>query len=258
MSKFSWNSQGLGLPWKVQFLHDVVRQERLTFVFLCETISSREKMEWICTKLGFEGLIKVEPRGRSGGLALLWQESDQASLTSFSFNHIDVETNVNNMRSWRLTGVYGEPNKSKRKKTWDLLRNLASDSNLPWAVVGDMNNIVAHSDKKGGASYPQWLVDGFNDILQDTMLIDMELVGHQYTWERGRGTAEWMEVRLDRVLTNQSWLTLFPFAKLYNMEGSPSNYSLLYLDLRKPGESTRRRKFRFENAWIADQCVNRW
>lgn len=173
------------LPWKIRFLSDAIRQERPTFVFLCETISSRQKMEWFRTSIGFEGLLTVEPQRRSGGLALLWHEADQASLLSFSTNHIDVETKVNNMRPWRLTGFYGEPNRSKRKKTWELLRNLARDSNLPWAVVRDMNNIVSHVDKKGGTSYPQWLLDGFNDTLRDTMLTDMQLAGHQYTWERG-------------------------------------------------------------------------
>lgn len=30
----------------------------------------------------------------------------------------------------------------------------------------------------------------------------MALVGHQFTWEKGRDTEDWMEVRLDRALTN--------------------------------------------------------
>ena len=176
-------------------------------------------MEWLRNKIGLRVLLTVEPRGRSGGLTLFFREADQANLISFSSNHIDVETHVSNMSPRRLTSFYDEPNRSKRKKTWDLLKNLARDSNLPWAVIGDLNNIVAHTDKKRGANYPQWLVDGFNDTLQDTMLIDMELIGHQYTWERGRGTDEWMETRLNRTLTNSSWLTLFPFAKLYNIYG---------------------------------------
>lgn len=37
-------------------------------------------------------------------------------------------------------------------------------------------------------------------ILVDTGLIYMEIMGSQYMWERGRGTADWIEVRLDRSL----------------------------------------------------------
>lgn len=36
--------------------------------------------------------------------------------------------------------------------------------------------------------YPNWLLEGLTDTLLEAGLIDMELVGHQYTWERGRIT----------------------------------------------------------------------
>lgn len=122
-------------------------------------------MELIRVQLGFEGLFVVEPISRSGGITLLWKERDQTSLWGFSKNHIDVEVNVEGMNKWRLTGVYGEPNRSHRKKTWDLLHHLARDSNLPWCVVGDLNNITSHDDKSGGQPYPRWLIDGFNETL---------------------------------------------------------------------------------------------
>lgn len=82
------------------------------------------------------------------------------------------------MVNWRLTGIYGEPDRTQRRKTWDLLRNLSRDSNLPWCVVGDMNNIRAQEEKHGGAQYPAWLIEGFNEVLMETGLDDLELVGH--------------------------------------------------------------------------------
>ncbi|WOG82157.1 hypothetical protein DCAR_0101319 [Daucus carota subsp. sativus] len=57
----------------------------------------------------------------------------------------------------------------------------------------------------------------------------MELVGYQYTWERGKGTPDWIEERLDRALTTAPWLTLFPMAKLYNLEGASSDHSPIML-----------------------------
>lgn len=41
--------------------------------------------------------------------------------------------------------------------------------------------MVAKSEKKGGAGYPQWLLDGFNKTLAGTGLRDVYLSGHQYT-----------------------------------------------------------------------------
>lgn len=106
-------------------------------------------------------------------------------MRTFSQNHIDVEVKVVDMNNWRLTGIYGEPNRAQRRNTWDLLRNLARDSNLPWCVIRDLNNVVSQDDKKGAAPFPRWLIEGFNQTFIDTDLRDMELVGHQFTWERG-------------------------------------------------------------------------
>ena len=96
--------------------------------------------------------------------------------------------------------------------------------------MGDLNNIVVQSDKRGGAPYPNWLVEGFNKALTEASLIDMDIIGHRFTWERSRGTDNWVETRLDRVLTTEGWIDWFPMSKLYNLEGSPSDHSpcLLY------------------------------
>lgn len=193
-------------------------------IFLCETIAKKSKMEWIQFKLGYQGMFVVEPLGRSGGLTLLWKEKDEVELLGFSRNHIDVKVRMEQGSLWRLTGLYGEPNRALRRRTWDLLRNLARDSNLPWCVMGDINNVVDVRDKVGGSQYPSWLIEGFNEAIQDAGLIDMELVGYQYTWERGKDTAEWMEARLDRALTTSEWLQKFPIAKLYNLECISSDH----------------------------------
>lgn len=61
-----------------------------------------------------------------------------------------------------------------------------------------------------------------------------------------------MEVRLDRVLTTQNWLNIFPAAKLYNMEGSNSDHSPILLIPRRGEGSGGIRRFRFENAWLLE------
>lgn len=102
---------------------------------------------------------------------------------------------------------------------------------MSWCVIGDLNNVISQEDKHGGAPYHRWLIKGFNEAFSDTGLFDMNIVGHQYTWERGRGTENQTEIRLDKALTNSSWLELFPLAKLYNLEGSTSDHSPLLLVL---------------------------
>lgn len=153
---------------------------------------------------------------------------------------------------WRLTGVYGEPMRSQRHKTWDLLRNLSRDANLPWCLVGDFNNVKSQLDKKGGSLYPTYLIEGFNNCLQDTGLHDLDIIGHQFTWERGKNTDHHIEIRLDRVLANSLWLDKFQLAKIYNLVGSQSDHSPLLLipELQTRGDI--KRHFRFENAWLTE------
>ena len=76
-----------------------------------------------------------------------------------------------------------------------------------------MNNIVSQADKKGGSLYPQWLLDGFNDTLEEAGLKDVELYGHSFTWERGRATNSWLEIQLDRAMATSNWFDLFPLCK---------------------------------------------
>lgn len=95
-------------------------------------------------------------------------------------------------------------------------------------------------------------MDGFNEVLTDTGLKDLDIVGHQFTWEHGRNTNHWVEIRLDRGLVDASWLQLFPSVKLYNMEGSPSDHSPILLEPKTNILRKGRRRFRFENAWLTE------
>ncbi|KAK1376020.1 hypothetical protein POM88_032213 [Heracleum sosnowskyi] len=149
-------------------------------------------------------MMTVESQGHSGGIALLWRHKDEVFLRTYSKNHIDAEVRMKDNNPFRLTGIYGEPDRSKRHETWQLIRTLSLNNSLPWVLIGDMNNVCSQEDKKGGRPYPQSLIKGFTDVLDDCSLLDMNLQGYQYTWERGAGTSDWIEVRLDRALSSAS------------------------------------------------------
>lgn len=81
-------------------------------------------------------------------------------LLSYSKNHIDVIITPRDGIKYRLTGMYGEPDRSKREETWSLIRNLASQHSLPWCIIGDMNNVLSQQDKRGGRPYLNHLLQG--------------------------------------------------------------------------------------------------
>lgn len=54
------------------------------------------------------------------------------------------------------------------------------------------------------------------------------------------------------MLTSDSWLDVFPLAKLYSLEGSPSDHAAICLEPKRRSTENRRRRFRFENAWLTE------
>lgn len=157
---------------------------------------------------------------------------------------------------WRYTGFYGCPERARRVESWNLLRELAGESRLPWCIVGDFNDIMYDHEKSGGRMHPRCLQEGFKRTLNECGLMDMGYSGSAFTWERSRGTVNWVQERLDRGVSNSEWQSLFPRATIKVLEVSTSDHMPLFLELNRMIYVPKVRKFRFENAWIRDdQCL---
>ncbi|KAL8512591.1 hypothetical protein ACS0TY_018908 [Phlomoides rotata] len=112
-------------------------------------------MELNSRSLRFRGCLPVDCTGsgrdRSGGLCMLWNEEMDVTLTSFSNNHISVKVTLDNGRGeWFLSGIYGWPEKVNRGKTWELMKLIEPPRDNPWFCMGDFNEILWSSEKKGG------------------------------------------------------------------------------------------------------------
>jgi hypothetical protein len=55
-----------------------------------ETKLLRSKVEVIRVKLGFDSVFVVDCKGRSGGLALLWNSEVQVTIQNYSLQHINA------------------------------------------------------------------------------------------------------------------------------------------------------------------------
>lgn len=229
MTTLRWNCHGLRTPWALQFLKESILQKGPDFVFFTEILCKADRVDKVRGLIGFEGALIVESRGHSGGLAFLWRNKHEAIVMSYSKNHIDVVIEMKGWSKYRLAGIYGEPDRAKRRETWELICRLHSQTSLPWVLIGDMNNVVRQEDKRGGRPYPTWLVQGFQKCIDDCGLHDIELEGYPYTWERGYGTESWTEIRLDRALVSNSFMSLFTDVRLLNLKFSTSDHSPILL-----------------------------
>ena len=96
----------------------------------------------------------------NGGLALFWDSKWDVKLRTLSKSHIDVIVIEKDGVSWRLTGIYGHPEKLKRIETWNLMRLLHQQVTLR-ICIGDFNEILSANEKQGGEPRSEWQMANF-------------------------------------------------------------------------------------------------
>ncbi|KAK8582562.1 hypothetical protein V6N13_069336 [Hibiscus sabdariffa] len=111
-----WNCRGLGNCDSVQALRQFIAVNNPELVFLCETRLYKNKSDPVMRQLGMTGCLDVEWGDSCVGLMILWQDSIQVTLRSYSRWHIDVEVN---------------------------------DGSPPFRFTGDLNEILDLSEKDG-------------------------------------------------------------------------------------------------------------
>ena len=169
---------GLGNPRTVRDFSQMVKEKKLSFLFLMETISNKRRMEWIRVKLGFA----VDLVGRSGGIALLWREEKELEIQNFSRWHINAIVKRNDEGAfWKLTCFYGDPDSSKQKESWTLLKRLKSFSPESWFCVGDFNEITHQGEKTREARRREGFMADFRLALEDCSLGDLGFIGPKFT-----------------------------------------------------------------------------
>jgi hypothetical protein len=95
-------------------------------------------------------MIAADSVGTSGGLALFWKREVDVTLQSYSEYHIDIVVKEEDGLKWIFTGIYGESRNEEKNITWELLRTLKDQNNLPWLCSGDFNEILFNCEKEGG------------------------------------------------------------------------------------------------------------
>lgn len=77
------------------------------------------------------------------------------------------------IRNWKLgsqgylTKFYGAPEVSNRSHSWELLRRLNSNTNYPWLVVGDFNEILVLEEIKERVARSPLQMQLFQSMVND-------------------------------------------------------------------------------------------
>lgn len=128
---------------------------------------------------------------------------------------------------WRFTVFYGQPDTSKIKRTWRLLKILSRQSYRKWLVLGGFNEILSHSEKLGGPRTPKWRLGDFRETLTETDLIDLGYKGYRFTWNNNRHYPNNNQEMLDRVVATANWAALFPHTQVINISTRRSDHDVV-------------------------------
>lgn len=166
-------------------------------------------------------------------------------VNSFQFIHLRVKLTEDS--DWVfITGVYGSPRVSVRKKLWDDLRLIAQYITSPWLLTGDFNAMLNEGEKRGGSRLSPGSCHLFQSFCSDCMLRDLGFQGLEFTWNRGS-----LIERLDRALCNSQWETYAPATTVYHLHKLKSDHRPLAICLGGNKPSSVPHPFRFLSAWLS-------
>jgi len=204
MSLLCFNCKGVGTTQTIFDLYKLLRRLSPKMVFLSKTKWSKVEMESILTELGNLFRVFVDTRGRVGGLAFLWDKKVDATLLSYSLNHIDCTIHwEGDDKVRRLSGIYGWPETHLKWKMRQLMADLKSHSDLPWLIGRDLNEIFYHGEKS------QSTVDSFRETFVNNDLHNLGFSRHECTWCNYRKDGVVIKERLDRFYADTEWTITF-------------------------------------------------
>lgn len=85
------------------------------------------------------------------------------------------------MGRWRYTGFYGCPERQRRRESWQIIRSLAAESQLPWCLIGDFNDMMYAYEKHWGRRHERTLLEGFKEAVYESGLDDLGYIGNEFT-----------------------------------------------------------------------------
>jgi hypothetical protein len=260
MSTFFWNCRGLGNAATVRELRDFVKEFAPSFLCVVETQIHRSRVELLAGTLGYDNVFAVSSTGRSGGLAIFWNNSIKLDILSYSQYHIDAAVTPSLEEPWRLTCVYGEAHASERHKTWDMLKFIKASSPLPWLCIGNFNEVLLREEHVGVNERSNTQIQVFRETVDVCGLMDLGYTGTAWTFEKKLTGGTYCRVRLDRGLATLSWAERFPLATVNHLNATASDHSAILLR-HVPGEVIPpvQRLFRYEAMWETHQVsFQRW
>ncbi|XP_050379729.1 uncharacterized protein LOC126797093 [Argentina anserina] len=149
-----------------------------------------------------------------------------------------------------LTWVYARTMVTERCWLWnDLLHVKNAFVQGPWIVLGDFNCVLGAHEKRGGILPNVVSCSDFQDMSTNYELVHLPTKGLPYTWTNRRGIGASVEMRVDRCLSNFSWMDVWRNLECTTFPHFPSYHCPLLVSFSKliPNQIS---LFRFHRMWL--------
>jgi len=192
-------------------------------------------------RASFANSVIIPNSSRNGGLALLWKRDITVEVQGYSGNYVDaLVTNPSSGFRWCITGFYGHPEAHHRKESWNLLKKLNRQYQLPWLCFGNFNEIVLMEEKLGGVRRSQRQMDDFREAIHHYGFKDLGYCGPDFTLCNMQERENKIYLRLNQALATTKWINAYKDVKLHHMVDSTSDHcALLIIDAFIPQQPKR-------------------
>ena len=119
--------------------------------------------------------------------------------------------------------------------------------------ASDFNEILKQSEKVGGRLRPYSQMQIFREALDECGLMDLGFKGSPFTWSKHYLSEASIWERLDRAVALHEWFIRLSGSRVHHVDSSTFDHKFLWLELSDLDFHSKKKTFRFEEMWLADQ-----
>ncbi|KAJ9536236.1 hypothetical protein OSB04_un000585 [Centaurea solstitialis] len=246
-----WNIRGLNASDKQSEVISFIKGHFISIVCLVETHLSATSLGSVVSRV-FSRWSWVSNQAVSTygtRILLAWDVSlMDVSVVEMHEQFLNCSVHIRGCnRPIQCTFAYGANTATQRRLLWSGMRKFkVCMGDQPWIVMGDFNAMLFPHDALGGISKRNGDMIDFFECLQDVELFDVVYSGIQYTWCQKPKEESGIRRKLDRVLANVTFTSIFQDARVRFMPRGISDHCPSILSF-KGGIGKRKFGFRFDN-----------
>jgi hypothetical protein len=162
----------------------LVHEKCPKIVFISETRQQSNRVRNLKSRLALDNGFVVDGKGKSGGLALYWDNSIKFTILSYDMHHIDTLIwDCDHHAAWQGTFVYVEPRVQDQHMMWELLKRLKPCQYAPWLVIGGFNEVMWGFEHFSNHRCPARQMFNFREVLAYCDLHDLGFSGLPWTYD---------------------------------------------------------------------------